>query len=176
MEQATLARPYAEAVFSLAKQDNRFDGWSEVLQFAATVLRDANVKAIIEDPRSKGADVERFVLSLFERYDEQARNFLRLLLRNDRIGVIGEIAALYEELRAEHEGVVQAEITSAFPMTPDQVAQIVKNLEARYKRKVEPVVREDRELIGGASIKLGDVVIDTSVRAQLQEMTAALLR
>lgn len=176
MELATLARPYAEAVFSLAKDSNRFDHWSRAVAFAATVLRDEKVRAIIEDPRSKRGDIERFVLSLFEGFDEQARNFVRLLLKNDRISVIGEIAALYEALRAEHEGVMEAEITSAFALSPEQVAQIVTQLEARYQRRIDPVVREDPALIGGAAIKLGDVVIDTSVRAQLQEMTAALLR
>ena len=106
--------------------------------------------------------------------DAQAQNFVRVLIENDRLSLLPEISALFESLKNEREGVVEATIDSAFPLDDAALSQLVADLERRFKRKVRPQVNVDRDLIGGALIKVGDEVIDGSVRGRLQSMASAL--
>ena len=92
------------------------------------------------------------------------QNFVRVLIQNDRLAVLPEIATLFESLKNEREGVVEAQIESAFPVDDAALAQLVGDLERRFKRKVRPQLHIDRALIGGALIKVGDEVIDGTVR------------
>jgi F-type H+-transporting ATPase subunit delta len=96
------------------------------------------------------------------------------LIENDRLSLLPEISALFDSRKNEREGVVEAQIESAFPLDDAALSQLVGDLERRFKRKVRPQVRVDRELIGGALIKVGDEVIDGSVRGRLESMASAL--
>jgi F-type H+-transporting ATPase subunit delta len=103
-------------------------------------------------------------------------NFLLLLVENGRLGVLPEIRDLFEELRREHEGVLEVEVTSAFPMDEAQLAQLRQKLQAKYGRQVQASVSVEPELIGGVRVKIGDEVLDASVRGKLQGMASALAR
>jgi F-type H+-transporting ATPase subunit delta len=105
---------------------------------------------------------------------EQLRNFVRLLIANDRLGLLPEIHAQFAQLKNEHEGVVEAEIRTAFPLDNKQLASLVADLERRFKRRVQPRVSQDKELIGGVHISVGDSIIDGSVRGKLENMASAL--
>jgi F-type H+-transporting ATPase subunit delta len=105
---------------------------------------------------------------------EDARNFVRVLIANDRLVLLPQIHAQFVELKNAREGMVEADIRSAFPLDNGQVSSLVADLERRFKRRVHPRVTLDKELIGGVRIAVGDEVIDSSVRGRLDEMAVAL--
>ena len=174
-EVATIARPYAEAAFKLALEGNSLQRWSDMLQLVDAVVSDEKIASRIGDPNVAEGALEGVILgSLGERLDGHGRNFVQALIANGRLHLVGEMRAQYEELRREHEGVVEARIVSAMPMGDEQVRPLVSALEAKYKRKVNAQVEVDPQLIGGARIHVGDKVIDATVRGRLDAMAAAL--
>jgi F-type H+-transporting ATPase subunit delta len=176
-EQITVARPYAEAVYSLAQQSGAFDGWSQMLAFGAAVAADEQMQALIGNPKLTVADQERAFLAVCGKaLDDQAKNLVHLLVENRRLPLLPAISAAYEQLKAEQEGVLEAEIVSAYPLSDAEKRDLVSHLESRFKRKTEAAVTVDPELIGGVRIVVGDVVIDASVRGQLQNMAFTLKR
>ena len=176
-EEITVARPYAEAVYELANQGNALERWSETLEFAASVAADPQMEKIIGNPKLTLTEQEQAFLSIcVGRLDDQAKNFMHLLLENHRICLLPAIASLFEEFKAAHEGKVEASITSAFPLGEAEIKDLVDRLVAKYKRQIQPSVSVDPELIGGVRIVVGDAVFDASVRGQLEKMAFALKR
>jgi len=176
-ELATIARPYAEAVFELAKQESKLPEWSEALAFAAAVARDDRMKAMLSSPRVSHEQKLGLLFSTAgSGMAETGKNLLRLLLRNGRAELLPEISRLYEELKERDEGVVEASVASAFPLTDDQLNALVAKLEGRFKRKIVARAAVAPELIGGAVIRVGDEVLDGSVRGKLEAMAAALTK
>ena len=174
-ELVTIARPYAEAVFRLAKDDNAFGDWSRMLQMAAAVALDAQMVALIADPKVNAGDVSRVFLGVCDtELTAAGKNFVKVLIENDRLSVLSQIANLYEGLKREHQNEVEAVISSAFPLNDAQVQALVAGLEKRFGHKVKATTQVDASLIGGARIAVGDVVIDGSVSGQLQKMASAL--
>ncbi len=174
-ELVTIARPYAEAAFGLAKERGELDKWSSALALMAAVYEDPQMQAALANPKVTTADVERLMLSICgERLDGNARNFVQLLVRNGRLVVLPELRHLFEQLKAEHEGLVEARISTAYPLDDAQLRQIVSVLSNRYKKNVSPAVDVDPELIGGIKVQVGDKVWDASVRGRLQQMAATL--
>ncbi|HWQ38965.1 MAG TPA: F0F1 ATP synthase subunit delta [Burkholderiales bacterium] len=176
-ELVTIARPYAEAVFALAKERGELPKWSEMLALMAGVYTDPQTQAALANPKVTTADVERIMLSVCgERIDGAARNLIQVLAHNHRLPALPHIRELYEHLRADDEGVVEARISSAFPLDDGQLEQIVRLLSRRYQKQISPTVSIDPELIGGVRIQVGDKVWDASVRGKLQKMAAALTK
>ena len=176
-ELATIARPYAQAAFALAKQNNELGKWSAMLSLLDGVYRDPQFQSAIAGPTVTSADVERLMLAICgERIDGQARNFVQLLVQNGRLSALAEVQKLYERLKSEDEGVVEANIDSAYPLEDQQLEQIVSILANRYNKKISPTVGVDSDLIGGIKVQVGDKVWDASVRGRLQEMAAALTK
>ena len=174
-EAVTIARPYAVAVFRLAKEKNALAKWSEMLSFASAVVADAQMRALIDDPKLGSDDLERVFLSVCgERLDASGVNLIKLLVEYDRISLLPEIAANFEELKAQEEGVLEAEIIAAAQPDDAQVKTLVSHLQTKFGKKVEASVKVDPALIGGIKIVVGDTVIDASVRGQLQELAYTL--
>jgi F-type H+-transporting ATPase subunit delta len=174
-ELVTIARPYAQAVFSAAKDKGRLAQWSDMLRFMVEIWSDARVQLALANPKFTKDDVERLLLGICgERLDGGARNLLVILVRNDRLPALPHIADLYEQLREEHENVVEATVESAFPLSEQQLAALVASLERRSGRKVQATVRVVPELIGGVTLRIGDDVWDGSVCGQLHSMAVAL--
>lgn len=174
-EKQTLARPYAEAVFELAKARNELKKWSEMLGLIAAVAADENVTRLAHDPR---VDRTRF-LALFlgvcdRQIDEAGANFVRLLVDNRRLALLPEIVTQFEALRAEAEARVEATVVSAFPLETAQLERIREALRRKLGREVNLTAQVDKALVGGIVIRAGDLVIDGSVRARLQELAAHL--
>jgi F-type H+-transporting ATPase subunit delta len=176
-EIATLARPYAEAVFKLADEEGRLGDWSGWLRTMAEVAGNADMQGCIGSPQvSAGQLYELFLAGCKAELPAEAKNFAQVLVRNRRLELLPEIRAQYETLKLEREGVVDAEIESAYPLDDAQVAALVADLERKFKRKVSPRVNVDRELIGGVRITVGDEVIDGSVRSKLAAMATAIAK
>jgi len=176
-ELTTVARPYAEAVFELAKQEGQLDRWSEALKHAAVVSQDASMKAVLSSPRVPNAQKSALLVATAGKgLDEEGESFLQLVLRNGRTEVLPEISRLFEEMKDHDEGVVEASVVSAFPLDEDQLTELVTKLEIRFKRKILARTSVDPELIGGVVIRVGDDVVDGSVRGKLEAMAAALTK
>lgn len=176
-ENVTIARPYAEAAFNLASERKALAKWSEMLAFLEVVVQEPQVQSIIGNPNFSAAQIENLLLGVCdEKIDGAGRNFVQVLARNDRLALLPEIRQLFEQRKAEQEGVLEAKISSAFSMSEEQLKQLVIRLEGKYKRKVVAQVSVDPELIGGLKIAVGDEVLDATVRAKLETMRAALTR
>jgi F-type H+-transporting ATPase subunit delta len=176
-ELATIARPYAEAVFRLAKQGNTLSAWSDALNLIASIYEDPQMQAVMANPKVASADIERLLLAICgEHIDGVARNLIQLLVHNRRLSVLAEIRELFEQLKLADEGKVDAIISSAFPMEDAQRNQVVNLLSTRFKRKINATVTVDPDLIGGIKVEVGDKVWDASVRGRLQTMAATLTK
>jgi F-type H+-transporting ATPase subunit delta len=174
-ETVTIARPYAEAAFRLAREQGALERWSQMLQFLEVVVQDESVARGIVDPNLTSRQLESLVLGVCaEQLDGAGRNFVQVLVDNDRLGVVPAIRGLFEDLKREQEGVLEAQITSAFALDDEQQSRLVRRLEAKYQRKVSAQVSVDPQLIGGVKIVVGDKVLDATVRGKLDAMAVAL--
>ena len=146
-----------------------------MLSALAAVAADARVRAAIADPNLSGAKVAGLFISILAgQLTADADNFVRVLAENKRLELLPEICAQYEALKNEREGVVEAQVYSAFELSDAQVSDLVRRLEKKTGRKVRARVELDKDLIGGVKVVLGDKVIDGSARAQLGALETAL--
>jgi F-type H+-transporting ATPase subunit delta len=174
-EPLTVARPYAEAAYALARESNALPVWAEMLRVATAVGADAQVRAALDNPKLAAAEKEALFLSICgDKLDLGGRNFIRVLIEADRIGLLPEIRTLFDALKDEADGVARAQIISAFPIDDAQLSALRKGLGRRFGKKIEATVSVDRALIGGAKIIVGDTVIDASVQSELQTMANEL--
>jgi len=174
-ETATIARPYAEAVFGLAVKSGALADWLQALAGMARVASHPEMQSWITNPNLSPRQLYDLFMSLGAGdLPAELRNFVHVLIANDRLGLLSEIHAQFVQLKNEHDGVVEAEIRTAFPLDNKQLASLVADLERRFKHRVQPRVSLDKELIGGVRITVGDSIIDGSVRGKLEGMAAAL--
>jgi len=174
-ETATIARPYAEAVFDLADKAGASAKWLGMLASMAHVAGNPEMQACISNPNVGEKALYDLVIALCnEDFPAEARNFVRVLIANGRLALLPAIHAQFAELKNEREGVLEAEIRTAFPLDNAQINGLVADISRRFKRRVQPRVTVDRELIGGVHITVGDEVVDGSVRGKLADMATAL--
>jgi F-type H+-transporting ATPase subunit delta len=173
-ELATIARPYAEALFRVA-QSGDLAAWSDLVSEMAAVAAVPDVKTFAGNPKLTDQQIiETFLSLLKSKVYVQAKNFIAMLVENGRLTLLPEIGAQFHVLKNASEGAADAEITSAFEMSDAQVKDLVATLEKKLGRKLNPSVKVDSTLIGGVRVAVGDEVLDTSVRAKLQRMYIAL--
>ncbi|SOD40030.1 F0F1 ATP synthase subunit delta [Nitrosovibrio sp. Nv4] len=174
-EARTIARPYAEAVFKLAKANEELPAWSGMLQLAAAIAADGQIRSLIGNPKVPPRRLGELLLDICgDNLNDEGRNFVLLLAENGRIEILPEVSELFEQLKTRHEGVLSANIISAFAVSDAQLRDLVTDLEIKFKRKIEPKVSIDPELIGGVKVEIGDEVLDASVRGKLEAMAVAL--
>src|SRR5690348_10034998 len=174
-ELATVARPYAEAAFKLARETQQLQHRSEMFALIAALARDEQIASRIGDLNVDDHALESFnVGSLRDRLDGTGGNLWQGLVQNGRLELVPHIREMFDELKREHEGVLEAKIISAQPVGDEQIKPLLSALERKYGRKVSAQVEVDPELIGGARILVGDKVIDATVRGRLDAMAAAL--
>jgi F-type H+-transporting ATPase subunit delta len=173
-ELATVARPYAEALFRVA-QSGDLAAWSGIVSTLGAIGANSDVQDFARNPNVSPAQVaDAFAALVKSPLSAEAKNFLDMLIENGRISLLPEIAAQFAELKNAQEGAADANIISAFDLSSAQVAQLVSTLEKKFGRKLNPTVTVDQSLIGGVRVVVGDEVLDTSVRAKLQQMHVAL--
>lgn len=174
-EPVTIARPYAEAAFRLAREQNALPAWSDALALIETVVAEPQVAAVIAAPQVSAAQVEALIIGAIGKHlSGEVRNFVQVLAQNRRLGVAGQIRGSFESLRREHEGTMEATVVSALPVEDAQLKSLVSALEQKYGRRITAKVELDPKLIGGLKILVGDKVIDATVRGKLDAMAAAL--
>lgn len=174
-EKTTIARPYALAVFSLAKEQGNLAGWSDMLQLAASVVANEQMAAVIGNPEIKSQAAAILTDVCGDKLNDNGKNMINVLAENDRLSCLPEIAEIYEGLRAEEESTVVAEVISAVEMSDAQKESIAAALKARLGREVSLECSTDESLLGGAVIRAGDVVIDGSVVSRLESMSHQLM-
>jgi F-type H+-transporting ATPase subunit delta len=174
-ELATIARPYAEALFKAVAPAEAAAVAGQV-EALAGVAAHPQLLEFAADPRVSATQVHDLVVALVEQPapGEAVRNLLRTVIDNGRLAALGEVAAQYRALVNARGGVSDAVIQSAFPIEPAQLAEVVATLEQRFGRKLSARVDVDPTLIGGIRVVVGDEVLDTSVKARLQKMKVAL--
>lgn len=173
-EPSTIARPYAEAVFSAASEAGTLERWASLLADMARFSADGQMKALVSDPNVSADAIVALFCALLPEADDAARNFLAALARNGRLEVLAEIEVQFRALKGAREGSAEAEITSAFDMDAQALAGLVASLQQRFGRTIKPQLRVDPALIGGVTVRVGDEVIDASVRGKLSAMQSAL--
>jgi len=175
-EKSTVARPYALAAFELAKEKDELAKWSEMLQFAAMVAVDETMQQYIGNPKVSRDALGKLFLGICEgQMTDMGSNFIKVLIDNHRLDVLPEIAMLYEQHRAEAERTVDAEVISAFPLSEAQQNLLAEKLKQRLGRSVNLIAKVDPNLLGGAIVRAGDLVIDGSVNGQVDKLANALM-
>ena len=174
-EAVTVARPYAEAVFKMAAAKYDLANWSKMLQSAAEIAQNDQIKKLIGNPAVSAEQLGSLLNDIGKtEFSQECRNFLMILAENDRVSVLPEISRLFEQLKARHEGTLEANIVSAFEMGDEQLSKLVADLERKFKRKIEAKIQVDTELIGGVKVEVGDEIFDASIRGKLEAMANAL--
>jgi F-type H+-transporting ATPase subunit delta len=175
-ELATIARPYAEALFKAAGADG--EKLKAQMSSLAALAADADLRAFADNPKVTALQVFDLIAGIALQksltLDSKVANLLRTVLDNGRLAALPEIATQFSGLVNAQSGVSDAVIESAFPLSLVQVAETVAVLEKRFGRKLNPTVQVVPELIGGIRVSVGDEVLDTSVRARLEQMKAVL--
>jgi F-type H+-transporting ATPase subunit delta len=175
-ELATLARPYARAVFELARDSHRFADWSAILTGLADAVRDPKVAAWIGHPSlGRGQLADLLIEAFGGRLDVQGQNLLRLLAEYHRVSLVPAIAAEFEALRAEAEKRVDVEIVTASTVDDAQKSTLADAVQRKLGRAVDVSWSIDESLLGGARIRAGDLIIDASVAGELEHLRHALI-
>ncbi len=174
-ELITLARPYARAVFETALQDGALDKWSDMIALSAAVSGEAEVSSLLSSPSLSCEQIaEAFIAVCGDALDDKARNFVSLLAENKRLVLLAEISTLFENLKANQEMSVDVEITTAFEISSGVSNKLAQALKGRLNREILLATNVDKSLIGGAVIRAGDNVIDSSVRGKLSKLAESM--
>jgi len=174
VELSTIARPYAEAAYEVAKATDMAQ-WSDWLEAWSTVASSADIKLLINNPKLTDEQILTVFVELSKTPAQaQAENFLRALVENGRLLALPEIARQFKELKNADAGAAEAVIASAYPLEASEVQNIAGALEKKFGRSLNVTVAVDASLIGGIKVTVGDQVLDSSVRAKLDAMKVAL--
>ena len=174
-ELSTLARPYAEAVFKIAVESKSTSDWSEMLEFLSAVMQDKEMVAIVANPKVSQEQLASLIMDICQdQVKDQSANFVKLLVQNERLTLAPQISELFEAYKADHEGYVDVELTSAYALTKDEQKKFATTLKKQLGKDVKITTSNDKSLIGGFIAKAGDKVIDGSVKGQLQQLAKVI--
>lgn len=170
-EKATIARPYAKAAFSYAREHNALVTWSDTLALASAVVSEPKVNRLLGNPRVTAKQLVDLLTDIVgDKLAPQGRQFFDTLAANGRLGLLPEITEMYEGMRADLEKVADVEITAAVDLNQAQRDRLSAALRKRLQRDVRLHVSVDPSLVGGAVVRSGDLVIDGSLKAQLDRL------
>ncbi|PXW94577.1 ATP synthase F1 subcomplex delta subunit [Sphaerotilus hippei] len=173
-ELATIARPYAEALYQVARQHD-VASWGQQIEALAQVAVNAEMRQFADNPKVSAEQVYEVVTASARLpLDAGVQNFVRAVIDNGRLSALPEVAAQFHQLVNASAGVADAEVFSAYPIDDAQLSEVVATLEKRFGRKLTASVTIEPELIGGIRVVVGDEVLDTSIRARLDRMKVAL--
>ena len=172
-ELATIARPYAEALFKTAGKD--LAGTAVWLDELAAIAANVQLQQYAGNPGVSSAQTFEVIAGVAKNLPEPAKNFLRAIIDNGRIGVLPEIASQFRVLKNAQAGSSDAVVYSAFALDGAALADLAATLEKRFSRKLNLTVELQPELIGGIRVVVGDEVLDTSIKARLEQMKVALV-
>lgn len=174
-EAKTIARPYAVATWRHAQAQGKVDLWADMLDFMSAVVTDKAIAAIVADPRVEADTLSQLMLDICGgRINDIAEAFVKLLVENGKLSLVSEIAEIFNELKAEAGGAIHATLTTAYPVNAKFEQALARAMQKKLDREVTFSVEEDKSLIGGVVIRAGDMVIDASIRGQIEALAAEL--
>ena len=174
-ELTTIARPYAEAVFRLARETSLLPAWLETLTQLALIAKNPKAYEAVTNPRYTTEQKQALLLELLGgESSPEVVNFVAMILQNRRFVALPTIAHMFEELKAASEGQVEARVETAFALTDAQLNELTSVLSQQFNRKINAEVSVNSALIGGAKVTVGDLVVDASVRGKLSALAASL--
>ena len=175
MSNVSSARPYAKALFTKAKQDNRIAAVLLWLEAMALVVVDKKVANLLSSPHV-GEDkiIDECISALGDKLTTGDKNFLRLLAENKRLELLPAILALYQAMQLAQLNTLAIDVTSSKPLTEAQSLALQKNLEQKHKRSVDLSYHIDSSLLGGLVLRYGDKVIDGSIKSQLHQLSQSI--
>ena len=166
-----VAKRYAKALFGLGQEDGQYDKYGRDLsEFVGFCAQNDEFRQVISNPIFPVDDRKKILDIVLEKSDfsGMVKSFLRLLLDKNRIGVIEAITNQYQVLTDEVSEIARAEITTARPLKAESLERLEKALEALTSKQIKSEVKEDRNLVGGIVVRIGDMVFDGSIKAQLE--------
>jgi len=176
-DNASIARPYAKAIFDLAQENDAFAAWSETLTKLAAISQDADFANLVNDPKVSSDQVTSLLKELTaDGLPSGGENFINLLVSNDRTLALAEVKQQFTALVAKAQATVNAEVVTAMALNDRQKEALSSALEQRLGLKVKLRETVDNSLVGGAVIKAGDLVIDGSAKGRIEKLTSALMR
>ena len=170
----TVARPYTKAVFEFARDAGTIDNWSTSLLDAAQVASDGVMKSILGNPALTSEQKADAVITVLADLDESGKNFIALLAENNRLALIPEISAQFEQLKANQQSNVEIDVTTAYELDEQQQQILTQALSAKLGRDVSITSTVDKSILGGLVIRTQDLVIDGSVRAKIAKLAEVL--
>ena len=177
LENATIARPYATAVFELAQEAGQVEEWSAMLGLLGLLAADKDMRQLITNPKVSRQQLQDLVFEVCgDGLSDLGRNLVKLLVRGDRLQYASQIKNQYEQMRAVAEGKVDVEVVTAYTLERQQQDSIAETISDRMGKQVNIKTSVDESLIGGAVIRAGDLIIDTSIRGRLAELRNELVR
>jgi F-type H+-transporting ATPase subunit delta len=179
LSNSALSRRYARALFSLGQEDGSFEKYGQELAVFANFCDDnEEFGKVIANPIFSIDDRKKVLQVVLKKsnFSIIVQNFLNLLLDKDRMGAINEIEVVYGELTDEASDIARAEIRTAKPLTDKAREKIEKSLQAMTSKKIRSDVKEDKDLIGGVVVQIGDLVLDGSIKAQLEGLKESFKR
>ena len=175
IEPTTLARPYARAAFQFAVDNGTVDSWHQALVSVAAVVAEPSVAKVLDDPATTASHRAAIVATVLgDDIPAGVAQFVSVMAENHRLGLSGEVATLFAELRSALDAAANVTVTSAFDVAEETIEQLSASLTAKLGKTVDMTVETDASLIGGAIIRVGDMVIDGSVRGRLHKLATAL--
>lgn len=174
-EAKTIARPYAVAAWRHAKAQGKVDLWADMLDFMSAVVTDRTLAGIVADPRVEAHTLSQLMLDICGgRINHTAEAFVKLLVENGKLSLLPEITEVFNERKAEAGGTINATLITAYPVNARFERALARAMQKKLDREVTFSVEEDKTLIGGVVIRAGDMVIDASVRGQIEALAAEL--
>lgn len=177
----TIARPYAKAVFRIAKQDDQFESWRMALKIDREIIENDTAQLLLDDPSVMTEEKLQLFLQIQQQFKEtdvivgKHQQFISLLLQNQRLVLIDEIYNLYKKYLEKHEGYVAVKVDSAEPLTQDQQKELEQRLEAYFNKKIKTSYQVKSDLIGGVSLRTSHKVLDGTVLSALEKLRNQLI-
>jgi len=171
---SAISRRYAAAYFQVARDRDRVDAWGSDLERARAILTDARVHVALSDPRRGASQRIGLAMALLDHLAEPTRNLARLLILHGRLGILDDVVTEYRAMQEGASGVVHAMVAAAVPLDAATRAQVSRVLGERLGRRVQVETVQDPAVVGGLVIRIGERVIDSSLRSQLEQLQAAL--
>ncbi len=173
LEKATIARPYANAAFDQAIEEGKLSEWSSMLNLLSVIVSDNNMHAVINNPKLSNEQLHQFIVDVAgDKLSQTGKNFIQILIDAERIHLAVDIFELFEQKRAAAEGISDVEVVSAYALDGAQINTISESISKRLGKKIDVNTEEDKNLIGGVIIRMGDSVIDASLRGRLKELNS----
>lgn len=175
IEKLTQARPYAKAIFNVAKSTGRFTEWGHTLKILAEISAHSEVQRILRDSTMTEESIAKLFLDIFPgSLNEEEKNLLQLLAHKRRLSLLPEIANAFDKFCEEAEKILPVSLQSVTPLTENQKQAFSKVLAKQFGKKIELDNQINPELLGGFWIKAGDIVIDGSILGRLEQLKTSM--